>query len=99
MHSIRRSLAPVAVVVALICSGCSIRKLAVNQLGDALAAHGTTFATDDDPELIGDALPFGLKLMESLLAESPSHTPLLVATSRGFTQYAYGWVGPAADGD
>lgn len=79
--------------------GCSMRTLAVNQLGNALAAGGTTFASDDDPELVGGALPFSLKLMESLLAESPEHAPLLVATSRGFTQYAYGWVGPAADDD
>lgn len=76
-----------------------MRTLAVNQLGNALAAGGSTFASDVDPELVGDALPFSLKLMESLLAESPEHTPLLVATSSGFTQYAYGWVSPSADDD
>lgn len=100
MDSIRRGvLAVTALIAAVLCNGCSIRKLAVNQLGSALAAQGTTFASDDDPELVGDALPFALKLMESLLAESPNHTPLLVATSRGFTQYAYGWVGSDAEGE
>ena len=39
--------------------------------GDALAGTGSTFASDDDPELVGEAVPFGLKTMESLLAESP----------------------------
>jgi predicted anti-sigma-YlaC factor YlaD len=69
----------------------------VNKLGDALASGGSTFASDDDPQLVGDALPFSLKLMESLLAESPDHRALLVATARGFTQYTYGWVAQRAD--
>jgi len=50
------------------------------------------FAADDDPELVGQALPFGLKLMEGLLAESPKHRGLLFATSSGFTEYAYAYV-------
>lgn len=72
--------------------GCSFRRLAVNKLGDALAGGGTTFATDDDPELIKAAVPFSLKLMESLLSESPKHRGLLFATSSGFTQYSYAFV-------
>jgi hypothetical protein len=70
--------------------GCSVKKIAVNKLGDALAgSSGTTFSSDNDPELIAAAAPFSLKLMESLLAESPQHRGLLLATSSGFTQYAY----------
>src|SRR5262245_33363955 len=45
-------------------SGCSMKRFAVNKLGDALAGGGTTFASDDDPELIKSAVPFSLKLME-----------------------------------
>jgi predicted anti-sigma-YlaC factor YlaD len=78
-------------------SGCSIKRLAVNRLGDALASGGTTFASDDDPELIKQAVPFSLKLMESLLAESPKHQGLLLATSSGFTQYGYAFVQQDAD--
>jgi predicted anti-sigma-YlaC factor YlaD len=73
-------------------SGCSIKKIAVNKLGDSLASGGTTFASDDDPDLVGEALPFSLKLMESLLAESPKHRGLLLAASSGFTQYAFVYV-------
>ena len=51
--------------------GCSINKMAVNKIGNALAAGGDTYASDDDPELIKAATPFTLKLMESLLAQSP----------------------------
>jgi predicted anti-sigma-YlaC factor YlaD len=77
--------------------GCSIKRLAVNKLGDALAGSGTTFSSDNDPELIRDAVPFSLKLMESLLAESPQHRGLLTATASGFTQYAYAFVQQEAD--
>jgi predicted anti-sigma-YlaC factor YlaD len=78
-------------------AGCSVRKLAVNKLGDALAGGGTTFASDDDPELVMAAVPFSLKLMESLLAESPKHKGLLFATASGFTQFAYAFVQQEAD--
>lgn len=78
-------------------SGCSIRKYALNKLGDALAQSGTTFATDDDPELVRDAAPFSLKLMESLLSEIPSHQGLLLAACSGFTQYSFAFVQQEAD--
>lgn len=81
----------------MLASGCSVRKMAVNKVGDLLAAGGTTFTADDDPALVGDALPFALKLMESLLAESPRHAGLLYATASGFTQYAYAFVQQEAD--
>jgi len=81
-------------LVALIAlgAGCSIKKIAVNKVGDALAGGGTTFSSDDDPELVRAAIPFSLKLMESLLAESPKHQGLLFATASGFTQYGYTFV-------
>ena len=78
-------------------SGCSIRKFAINKLGDALAHSGTTFASDDDPEFVKGAVPFSLKLIESLLSETPRHTGLLLAASSGFTQYSFAFV--QQDGD
>lgn len=78
-------------------SGCSIKKMAMNQLGDALSGGGTVFSSDEDPELVGDALPFSLKLMESVLAETPEHEGLLLALASGFTQYGYGFVQLEAD--
>lgn len=77
--------------------GCSIRQTAVNKIGDALAETGSNFAADDDPELVGDAIPFGLKTMEGLLESAPKHKGLLLAAASGFVQYAYGWVQMEAD--
>src|SRR5512141_60346 len=85
-----------ALSLALMC-GCSVRKIAVKKLGDALAESGTTFASDNDPQLVKDAIPFSLKLIESLLAESPRHRGLLFAASSGFTQYAYAFTKEESD--
>jgi predicted anti-sigma-YlaC factor YlaD len=97
MKRIANKLLGLAFAVILAGSGCSIRRMAVDQVGDALAGSGTTFAADDDPELIKAAAPFSLKLMESLLEESPRHKGLLFATASGFTQYAYAFVQQDAD--
>ncbi|PTY03866.1 hypothetical protein DB347_21300 [Opitutaceae bacterium EW11] len=69
----------------------------MNQLADSLASGGSTFASDDDPELVRQAVPFSLKLMESLLAENPRHPKLLLAACSGFTQYTYAFVQEDAD--
>lgn len=65
--------------LVLLTTGCAVKKIAVNKLGDAIASAGEVYASDDDPELVREAVPFSLKLIESLLAESPRHRGLLVA--------------------
>jgi len=81
----------------ILASGCSVRKLAINKIGDALASGNSVFATDPDPELVREAAAFSLKLTESLIAQSPRHAGLLVTASSGFTQYAYGFLQQDAD--
>jgi predicted anti-sigma-YlaC factor YlaD len=76
----------------LLLSGCSIKQIAVNRIGDALASGGSSYATDDDIDLVGDALPFTLKTVESLLQQAPRHKGLLLTAASGFTQYSYAWV-------
>ncbi|MBM3877262.1 MAG: hypothetical protein FJ386_11145 [Verrucomicrobia bacterium] len=78
-------------------SGCSIRQLAVNKVADALARGGGTLSSDDDPDFVKAAAPTGLKVMESLLTESPRHEGLLLATAKGFTEYAFAFVDAEAD--
>jgi predicted anti-sigma-YlaC factor YlaD len=95
--AIIRSLWLATLCLAMLGAGCSIKRMAVDKVGDALAGGGTTFASDDDPELVKAAVPFSLKLMESLLAENPRHEKLLLAACSGFTQYAYAFVQEEAD--
>jgi predicted anti-sigma-YlaC factor YlaD len=76
-------------VIVVFLSGCSVKRLTAGVVGDALTGDSDVFASDDDPELIREALPFGLKTLESLLASSPSHRGLLLSAAKGFTTYAY----------
>ena len=84
-------------LLLVLLNGCSIKKMAINKLGDALSGSGTGFASDDDPELVKAAVPFSLKLIESLLAESPQHKGMLLAACSGFTQYSFAFVNQDAD--
>jgi predicted anti-sigma-YlaC factor YlaD len=76
-------------MTVLLLSACSVKKTAVNIVGDTLAGSGGVYASDDDPELIRAAIPFGLKTYEGLLEVSPEHEGILLAAAGGFTAYAY----------
>jgi predicted anti-sigma-YlaC factor YlaD len=91
-----RSIACVVLAVAAL-SGCSLKTMAVKTVANTLSESGTVFSRDDDPELVGEAIPFALKLYESLLESVPNHAPLLIATCSSFTQYAYAFVQVEAD--
>jgi predicted anti-sigma-YlaC factor YlaD len=77
-------------VVGAAIGGCStVRTATVNMIGDALSGGVGVYMSDNDPDLIREALPFGLKTYESLLAVSPEHRGLLLASANGFAAYAY----------
>jgi len=81
--------------LALASAGCS--GLAGKVAARALTSGGDAYATDDDPELVRDAVPFGLKTMEGVLESQPRDVALLQSLTAGFTQYGYAFV--AADAD
>ncbi len=70
-------------------AACSVKRMAVDIVGDALSGGGGVYMTDDDPDLVREALPFGLKTYESLLDVSPRHEGLLLAAAKGFASYAF----------
>ena len=78
------------VVAGVLClsAGCSLRTVAVNSLADALAEGASIYASDDDPELVRDALPFNLKTLEALLVSAPNNRGLLLSACSTFTIYA-----------
>jgi predicted anti-sigma-YlaC factor YlaD len=78
--------------------GCSLKKMAIKTVADSLSEGTSSFATDDDPQLIKDALPFGLKTLEGLLAQLPTHRPLLRSVAAGFTSYSAGFIQPEIRG-
>lgn len=92
MFLLRIARVSVAVAVSALLAGCSVQRYAINTLGDMLASGDSVFTTDDDPVLISEALPFSLKLIESLLAAEPEHRGLLLAAGRGYLLYTYAFV-------
>jgi len=69
---------------------CSIKKLAMNEVANALtgSTSSTVFTGDNDPELVGDALPFAIKMYESLMAANPRHQGLRLQTGSLYIMYA-----------
>ena len=86
-----------AIFLLLSSSGCSVRAFATNSLANAISGTSTVYASDGDPELVREAVPFGLKTMEQILDEQPRHVGLLMALARGFVQYSYAFVQQEAD--
>ena len=87
-----------AVVRALLASAaarpgaarCSVKKMAVNSLGNALAEGGVQLRQRRRPRARPRGRrPSASRPIESLLEESPRHKGLLLAAASGFTQYGY----------
>ncbi|MDR0511706.1 MAG: TRAP transporter TatT component family protein [Treponema sp.] len=72
----------------------SCRSIAINAISNALTGTGNAdvFTSDPDPELVGAAIPFAIKMYETLLAQNPSHQGLLLTTGSLFVMYANAFV-------
>ena len=82
--------------LAAACAGCSAAASYV--AADAITGDSSrAYVEDDDPELVRQAVPFGLKTMETLLEQHPNHQGLLTSLASGFTQYSYAVVQSDAD--
>lgn len=82
--------------LAAACAGCSAAASYV--AADAITSDSSrAYVEDDDPELVRQAVPFGLKTMETLLEQHPNHQGLLTSLASGFTQYSYAFVQSDAD--
>jgi len=87
---------PCLVLMLALAAGCSVKKIAINKLGNALASGGTTFNSDEDPSWCGtpflqpeaDREPAGGK---------PAAPGLALCGASGFTPYAYAFVQQEAD--
>lgn len=86
-----------AALAPLLGPACSVKRLAVGGLASSLGGSAVVFSSDDDPELVRDALPFVLKTIEVLLYEAPRNEELLLAACSTFTQYAVGFIAYEAE--
>lgn len=84
-------------VLPVLLGSCSINRFVIRKAANSLSSGPDVYGTDEDPELIRDALPFGLKTMESLLASVPDHEGLLLTLCKGYTTYAFAFVQSEGD--
>jgi hypothetical protein len=84
----------VVLLLAISSAGCSV---VIGRVGNVIAGNDSVYASDDDPDFVWEAVPFGLKTIEGLLARVPKNKNLLLAAASGFTQYAYGHLQQDAD--
>lgn len=90
------ALLPAALLLAApLLGGCSlVTGVAVNSLAGVLAEGEAVYRSDDDLELVGSALAFNLKTLETLLLANPEHEGMLLSAAKGFLLYTYGFVEP-----
>ena len=84
-------------LLVVLSSGCSVKGYALKATADALSSTGGGYGTEDDPMLVRQAAPFGLKTMETLAESLPEHRQIRLALASGFVQYAYAFVNQDAD--
>ena len=79
--------------------GCSIEKLALKKVAGMLTgpSGADVFSSDNDPDFVGQALPFAIKLYESLLASLPDNAGLRLRTGSLYIMYANAFVETPAD--
>ena len=75
------------VLAAAAIAGCSLRSMAVNAVMPVLA-NPAVYLSEEDPEVVRDALPFLLKTIESILDADPARQDALLFANTGFMLYA-----------
>ncbi len=83
----------------LVFNFCSMKKMAMNTVANTLASPdgGTVFTGDNDPELVGDALPFAIKMYETIMVSIPRHRGLRLRTGSIYIMYANAFLQTPAD--
>ena len=86
------------VALSTLASACALDRWAIRKVAEvASEGAGAAFLGEEDPELLGDALPFVLKLYETLLEIEPESPELLLATAQAFALYANAFVQAPAE--
>jgi len=79
--------------LVVLTSGCSVKQMAMEAVADALSGGtGGSFSNDEDIQFVGDAIPFALKLMESVADSVPEHSGIRTTLAASFTQYGVVYV-------
>lgn len=80
------------VSITLAAMACSPKPLMVRQIADWVDHGMTAYERDDDWELVEKAFPANIKLLETVLANSPEDRQMLTMLSRMYASYSFGFV-------
>ena len=80
-------------------AGCSGRQVAVSEMAGILNTGMAAFENDDDLEMLGQAFPANIKLVEALLANSPDNAELKVMLARLYASYTFAFLEPVLERD
>ncbi len=79
-------------------NSCSINKMAVKAVSKSFSGGGeAVFTADDDPRLVGDALPLLLKINEMLIINDPDNPELKASAGKLFIIYSNLFIQTPAD--
>lgn len=83
-----------ALIFILGSTSCSLKKMVLKKVANTLTASKAekVFTGDNDPELVGQALPFALKMYESLLVDIPSYRRLRLRIGSLYVMYAHAFL-------
>lgn len=82
----------VLLTTSLLLSNCSLRSMAVQQMGELVASGVPAFEKDDDLELIKQALPANIKLLEAMLESDPDNQQILALLAQMYASYTFAFV-------
>ena len=69
--------------------GCSTRPLVINEITDIIDTGVTAFEQDDDLQMLEEAFPANIKLLEAVLANDPDNERLLTLLARLYGSYTF----------
>lgn len=85
-----------ALLLAFMLTACSTHKMTVRAVSDVMATGVAAYEKDDDLDLVEQALPANIKLLEALLESDPQNRQLLVLLARLYASYSFafldGWI-------
>ncbi|MBT4288127.1 MAG: hypothetical protein HOD92_12395 [Deltaproteobacteria bacterium] len=83
-------------ILIIFLSDCTTKQLEQNfidSLADKFSANQSdVIRGEEDPELLGDSLPFMLKMLEIMAENSPKNVSIKTSLAQGFTAYASLWL-------
>lgn len=98
MVSAARKIMAVCLLVALL-FGCGTRQLAVREMAGILDTGLASLENDDDLDMLAQAFPANIKLVEGLLANDPGNTELKVLLARLYASYTFAFLEPRLEID